>query len=438
MNTVAVEELAELLRIKSLTGNRDEISRAVDWVCALLLSAGGTIERHEYEGVPLGVGTIPASVDSGSVPTILIYGHVDVQPPGRLEAWSHDPFEPQLRDGYLYARGAADDKGPFYALLSAGVALAQEQSLPVNVRVLCDTEEESGGRTAVRYIRDDPSKHDACVIFDTGMHAPGEPVIVTATRGIASMHVRTIVRESDVHSGTYGGVAVNAANALVAGLHALSDSELPAALRSGVRPPSREELSSWSLIDAQSFLAAAGVAFDGDTVSALGRLWAEPAVDIHGLSAGITESELNIVPAAAEAVLSVRVAPGQDVDAIGETAEALLRAAIPERVEVEITHGSRTPPAGPFDPSSLPLALARKALTRAFGRPPVLARTGGSLPILAALSQRGVPTILSGLSLPDSRIHGPNERLQLEQLTLGIDAARELFIELGGLRGNGA
>jgi acetylornithine deacetylase/succinyl-diaminopimelate desuccinylase-like protein len=438
VRTGSVEELVELLRIKSLTGNRDEISRAVDWVCALLVSAGGSVERHEYEGVPLGVGTIPASVDPGSAPTILVYGHVDVQPPGRLEAWSHDPFDPEIRDGCLYARGAADDKGPFYALLSAGVALAEEQSLPVNLRVLCDTEEESGGRTAVSYIRDDPTEHDACLIFDTGMHAPGEPVIVTATRGIASMHVRTRVRESDVHSGTYGGVAVNAATALVTGLHALGGRGLPAALHSGVRPPSAEELSSWSLIDARSFLATAGVAFDGDDLSALRRLWAEPAVDIHGLSAGITESELNIVPATAEAVLSVRVAPGQDVDAIGESAEALLRAAIPPRVDVEITHGSRTPSAGPFDSSSLPLVLARKALTRAFGTPPVLVRTGGSLPILAALSQRGVPTILSGLSLPDSHIHGPDERLQLEQLRLGMHAARELFIELGGLRSSGA
>jgi acetylornithine deacetylase/succinyl-diaminopimelate desuccinylase-like protein len=426
----ALAELSELLRIRSVAGDGPEMRRAVAWVCALITRAGGAIERQSWSGVPLGVGTIPASVDPESAPTILLYGHVDVQPTGAPEAWSSDPFTPAVRDGWLYARGAADDKGPFYALLRAAAELAGEGRLPTNVRVLCDTEEETGGDAAVRFLAADTVPLRACVIFDVGLHVPREPVLVLATRGIASMRVRIRTAEHDMHSGLFGGVAANAAHVLLDALAAVlgPGDELPAPLREGVIDPSAEELRSWEGIEVARVLASAGVAHAGDGQAALRRLWAQPAVDVHGLRAGITERELNIVPAAAEAILSIRVAPGQDVLAVGEAAVALLRGAVPPSAEIEITPGSRTSAGGPFDAAEPVIAGAREALSRAFGSPAVLARSGGSLPILAVLSARGVPTALSGLALPDSRIHGPDERLRVDHLELGVRAARELLL----------
>jgi acetylornithine deacetylase/succinyl-diaminopimelate desuccinylase-like protein len=388
------------------------------------------IERESWSGVPIGAGTIPASTDADDAPTVLIYGHVDVQPVARVTDWSSDPFDPSVRDGWLYARGAADDKGPFYALLRAACDLAREGRLPANVRVLCDTEEETGGDTAVRFLAADDVPIDACVIFDVGLHAPLEPVLVLATRGIASMRVRVEVAPDDVHSGLYGGVALNAAHVMIDALRAVAggDVELDPSLRGGVAEPSCDELASWEAIDVAGMLSAAGVQFDGDGPATLRRLWAEPATDIHGIRAGITERELNIVPAAAEAVLSVRVAPGQDVMEVGDAAEALLRDAVPASARLSVTPLSRSAAAGPFDPSGAVIAAAREALGRAFGNPAVLARSGGSLPILAALSARGVPTALSGLALPDSHIHGTDERLRIDHLELGVRAARELLL----------
>jgi acetylornithine deacetylase/succinyl-diaminopimelate desuccinylase-like protein len=425
-----IAELSELLRIRSVAGDRASLERAVAWVCSLVVRSGGTVERESWSGVPLGVGVIPASASPATAPTVLIYGHVDVQPIGRPEDWSSDPFDPEVRDGWLYARGVADDKGPFYALLRAAAELADERRLPANVRVLCDTEEETGGDTAVRFLTADTMPLDACVIFDVGLHVPGEPVLVLATRGIASMRVHIQVAENDVHSGLFGGVAPNAAHLLMDALAAVigRDGELSPALGAGIAEPAREELRSWEKIDVARVFASAGVPFSSDRTVALHRLWAAPAVDVHGLNAGITERELNIVPAAAEAILSVRVAPGQDVIALGAAMEGLLRAAVPAGVKLSVTAGSRTPAAGPFDPSGPAIAAAREALGHAFGTPTVLARSGGSLPILAALSARDVPTALSGLALPDSHIHGTDERLRVDHLELGIRAARELLL----------
>lgn len=417
-----MEELLELLRIRSVGGPEGlpEMRRAVDWVCDRVVAHGGTVQRRELDGTPLGVATLPASPGVADPPTVLCYGHVDVQPPGPLEAWEHDPFEPVLRDGWLIARGAADDKGPFWALLRGAFELADAGRLPVNVRILCDTEEETGGRTAVDWLRADRGPADACVIFDIAMLGPGEPAVVVATRGIASLHVRVRTAPADLHSGVHGGVAPNAAHALVRMLDAVlpdaGGGALPAALRAGVPVPPAAELASW-----------------GERAATRRRLWAEPAVDVHGITVGVTDAELNVVPAVAEAVLSVRVAPGQDVEAIGDAFATLLREAAPAGAEVTLAWGSRTPPAGPFDPDAPALRSGLDALARGFGARPALVRTGGSLPILAALGARGIPTLLSGIDLPDGNVHAPGERLRVAHLDLGVAAARELFTAWGDL-----
>jgi acetylornithine deacetylase/succinyl-diaminopimelate desuccinylase-like protein len=423
-------QLHELLRIPSVAGDDLALARAVRWVCSVIKDAGGTVECERWSGVPLGVGTIPASDGRADAPTVLLYGHVDVQPVAHPGQWASDPFEPTIRDGWLYARGAADDKGPFFALLRAASELAGEQRLPVNVRVLCDTEEESGGSTAVRFLAADTARMHACVIFDTALHAARQPVLVLATRGIASMRVHVRTAADDVHSGVFGGIAGNAAHVLLASIDALTehDSRPVPALWAGVSEPAPSELESWERIDVSAMLTAAGLSGDVDAIGALRRMWAEPAVDVHGFSAGLTSRELNIVPAAAETILSIRVAPGQDVMRIGASVQALLQDAAPEWADMIVTPGSRTPAAGPFDPDEPVIAAARGALEAGFGVAPVLARSGGSLPILAALGERGIATAVSGLALPDSHIHGTDERLRIDHLELGVRAARELLL----------
>jgi len=415
-----VNDLLELLRIRSVGGaaNAGEMRRAVEWVCDYVERRGGDVERRSVHGVPLGVATLPASGGATGAPTVLCYGHVDVQPVDSGQAWESDPFEPLERDGWLIARGAADDKGPFYALLRAAGELAGEGRLPVNVRVLCDTEEETGGRTAVEYLRSDRGPADACVMFDSQMIAAGRPAVILATRGVASLHLRVRTAPGDLHSGLYGGVAPNAAHALIRMIAAVLpvEDQLPEPLCAGLTPPTAGELESW-----------------GEDAETRVRLWARPAVDVHGVKVGITDTELNVVPAVAEAILSVRVAPGQDVAVIGDTLAALLRAAAPSGAEVAIRWGSRTPPAGPLDPSSPAIASGLDALERGFGVRPELVRSGGSLPILAALEQRSIPTLISGIDLPEGNAHGPNERLCLANLDLGLAAARELFLAWGAL-----
>jgi acetylornithine deacetylase/succinyl-diaminopimelate desuccinylase-like protein len=396
-----MEELLELLRIRSVAGEPSELRRAVDWVCDYVERHGGVTERRAVGEVPLGVTTLRATSGAAKPPTVLCYGHVDVQPAGPLDAWESDPFEPVVRDGWLIARGAADDKGPFFVLVRAAAELAAAGRLPVDVRIVCDTEEETGGRTAVELLRADPTPIDACVIFDVAMLGPGRPVAVLATRGIASLHVTVQTAASDRHSGTHGGLVANAANTLVRMLAAVLPGAqgLPAALRAGTPEGSR---------------------------------W-QPAVDVHGLRAGVTAEERNVVLAKAEAVLSVRVVPGQDVDEAGDALERLMLEAAPNEAEVTFRTGSRTPPGGPIDPTGDALALGLGALERGFGARPALVHSGGSLPILAALGERSIPTLLSGIGLPDSNIHGPGERLRVADLDLGAAAAEALFTAWGGL-----
>ncbi|WP_028060329.1 M20/M25/M40 family metallo-hydrolase [Candidatus Solirubrobacter pratensis] len=386
-----MEELLELLRIRSVAGEPAELRRAVDWVCDYVERHGGVTERRAVGDVPLGVTTLRASSGAAKAPTILCYGHVDVQSAGPLDAWDSDPFEPVVRDGWLIARGAADDKGPFFVLVRAAAELAAAGRLPVDVRIVCDTEEETGGRTAVELLRTDPTPIDACVIFDVAMLGPARPVAVLGTRGIASLHVAVRTAAADLHSGTYGGLAANAANVLVRMLAAVLP--LPTPLRAG---------------------------------TPAGSTW-QPALDVHGLRAGVTGEERNVVLSQAEAVLSVRVVPGQDVDAVGDALERLLREAAPGDAEVTIRTGSRTPPAGPMDPTGEALALGLDALERGFGARPALVQSGGSLPILAALGERSIPTLLSGIDVPDGNIHGPGERLRVAHLDLGAAAAEALF-----------
>jgi acetylornithine deacetylase/succinyl-diaminopimelate desuccinylase-like protein len=392
---------------------------------------------------PLILGELSASNGQNRgqtpVPTVLVYGHVDVQPPDPLELWESDPFSLEERDGWLYGRGVADDKGQLYILVKAATELAAAGELPVNVRVACDAEEETGGHQIVDFLAADERGADAAIIFDSGMTTRGAPEFNVATRGLVYYRVVLRTGTRDLHSGVYGGAALNALHALneLLGKVLARDGVLPEPLRAGIAPPTDEEVAAWAdLVSGDELLRDAGArqAYPGATGDFYLRTTAEPALDVHGITGGSPVLQKTVLPVSAEANLSIRLAPGQDVDTIGAALEQLLREAAPEGAELELTRLSSSAP-GLVPPDAPAVQLGLAAFEKTFGRRPLLVRSGGTLPIVPALADKGIPTIITGFALPESNIHSPNERLLAEYVPLGLETARELFRSLAGLGG---
>ncbi len=434
------DELAELLRIPSVSADaahQPDVRRAGEWVCALIRGAGGAAELVDFDGQPLAVGEIRASTAAEAARTVLCYGHFDVQPPDPLELWESEPFEPEIRGEYLYGRGVADDKGQLYLMLAAARELAAAGTLPVNVRFICDGEEETGGQSVLGYLAQDDRGADAAVIFDSGMIARDVPAFNIATRGLVYLHVTLRTGERDLHSGHYGGAALNAVTALCELLASVTarDGRLAEPLRAGIIAPTAEELEGWAALPAGADeLSLAGVA-PSDSSAAHDyylRTFAEPALDVNGIVGGSPTLEKTVLPVKAEANVSIRLAPGQNPEAIAAVFTEMLRAGTPEGASLDIELMSRADP-GIVDPGSRAVALGQDAFERALGTRPLLTRSGGTLPIVAALSGHGIPTIITGFSLPDANIHSPNERLLVEYVEQGIAAARALFEDFARL-----
>jgi len=433
------DELAQFLRIPSVSADPAhgaDVTRAADWVRDFIRGAGGEAERVDWHGQPLVIGEIRAD-KGGQVPTVLCYGHFDVQPPEPLELWESDPFEPEIRDGYLYGRGTVDDKGQLYMLLAGARELARAGELPVNVRFCCDGEEEVGGHSIVDFLGADERGADAAVIFDTDMIRRGLPGFTLSTRGLVYFHLTMRTGERDLHSGLYGGAALNAAHSLartISGIVA-RDGRLAEPLRKGLIPPTEAELAGWALLPN-----------GGDELESLGarpadsraaeefylRTFAEPALDVNGFESGSPHLQKTVLPVEAVANLSIRLAPGQSVDEIAQELERMLLEAAPEGATLDIARLSSSPP-GLVPPDAKAIRLGLDAFERAIGVRPALIRSGGTLPVVPALTDKRIPAIVTGFGLPDSNIHSPNERLLAEYVPLGIAAARELFRELAGL-----
>ena len=431
-----LEELFDWLRIPSVSADpahAEDVRRAGEWLCDFVKAAGGEAELVETPKMPLALGEIPASRNGRNAPTVLLYGHFDVQPPAPLDLWDSPPFEPEIRDGYLYARGAADDKGNAYLALKAAQELAREGGLPVNVRVAFDGEEEIGGHSIVDFLAEDERGADACIIFDSAMPRLDAPAFNLGTRGLVYFHVRLRSGAADLHSGLFGGAALNATHALMRALEAVV--AIPEELRAGVVPPTEEERLSWEALDpGAEVLAAAGASpMDDEAASDFyGRTFAAPSVDVNGIRAGSPDLQKTVLPVTAEANVSIRLAPGQDVDGTAAAFERLLRDAAPDGAELEVERWSSAP-AGLIPPDARAVQLAEAAFERALGRRPLLLRSGGTLPIIPALADKRVPTILTGFALPDSNIHSPNERLLERYVPLGVAAARETLLAFAEL-----
>ncbi|MEN3341212.1 MAG: hypothetical protein V7644_616 [Actinomycetota bacterium] len=433
-------ELQEFVAIPSVSADaahREDVKRAGEWVCEFIRRIGGTAELTPFGEKELALGEIPASTDPQNAPTILCYGHFDVQPPAPLDLWETDPFELTIRDEWAYARGVTDDKGQVYILLKAAQRLAEAKALPVNLRFACDGEEEIGGHTIVDYLAVDDRGANAAIIFDGGMLRVDVPVIDLATRGLIAFDVQVRTGERDLHSGMYGGAALNAIHVLMRCFQAVlagPDGRLPEPLRAGVAAPTAAELEAWAALPpggdelrnqgARTLDAKAEEEF-------YVRTWAEPSADVNGILGGKPGLRNTTLSVQASGEFTIRLAPGQDVPTIGAAAERLLREAAPEGAEVDVKWAGAPP--GLVKPDAPAVQLALQAFEQVLGVRPLLVRSGGTLPIMPALADKGIPTILTGFGLPESNVHSPNERFLVRYFEQGIDTAAALYTALAEL-----
>jgi acetylornithine deacetylase/succinyl-diaminopimelate desuccinylase-like protein len=430
-----LDDLAEFLAIQSVSADprhAADVARAGEWLTSRVRALGGEAELRD-DG-RLVVGEIAGPPDA---PTVLVYGHYDVQPPTPVELWESEPFVAEARGEWLYARGVADDKGQLWMQLKAIEELVSAGTPPVTFRVVCDGEEETGGDAIVRYLEADAEPIDACVVFDGWMKTRNTPEFVVATRGLVALDIEVKTGDRDLHSGHYGGTALNAIHALAQALAALfaRDGRLPEPLRAGVTAPTEDEASGWrELPPGSDELARVGaVPLDERAADEFyDRVFVEPSLDVTGILGGKPGLRNTTLVSRAAANITIRVAPGQDPAVLAAAAEDLLRAALPDGATLEVLAVDLTPPAVlPRDTDVL--EAARDAFERVFGRRPLIVRVGGTLPITAALASRSIPTVMAGLALPDSHTHSPNERMLLETFPLGVAAARETYRALGSM-----
>jgi acetylornithine deacetylase/succinyl-diaminopimelate desuccinylase-like protein len=437
MADTLLDELFDWLRIPSIsTGGGDpaDLERAAQWAADKVRAAGGEAELVRVgDGNPLVIGELRAA--DPDAPTVLIYGHYDVQGAEPLDLWTSRPFEPEVRDGRIYARGAADDKGNFFPLLHAACELAEAGELPVHVRVAIEGEEEAGGESISAWLKADERGADAAIVYDSGMVGPDRPAITVGLRGVYLLTFDVRAAQRDLHSGMYGGSALNALHALHQGLAAVlpgPDGRVRDELRVGIAPVTDEERASWvGLPSGDEALAAAGArpSYPGAGAEYVERNGSEAAVDVDQIVAGDART---VIPAVARATVSIRVAPGQDVDAMGAELERLIREALPEGAEMTVVSKHSAPPAH-FPADAPALRIAADAIERATGVAPAFVRSGGAIPIVADFGAKGIPTIVTGFVLPDDPFHAPNESFSLRGLELGERSGRELLKGLADL-----
>jgi acetylornithine deacetylase/succinyl-diaminopimelate desuccinylase-like protein len=437
-----VAELAEFVAIPSVSADAahaGDIEAAAGWIAEHIREGGGRAELVPWGARPLVVGEIAASESPATAPTILTYAHFDVQPPDPLELWESPPFELTRRNGKLYARGVADDKGNMFALVEAARQLSEEGVLPVNVRFAFDGEEEVGGDSIVHWLEQDEGRADAALILDGAMSSREQPIFYVGVRGMLYLHLRVRTGTTDMHSGMFGAAALNAAHALMQALASVlprEDGRLPDELRQGATPPTDEELAAWAQLPS----GAEQLSHYGATPIAAGaadefylRTFADTSLDVNGFASGSPDLVKTVLPVEARANVSLRLAPGQDPETIRAVFERLVRDALPAGAELEITVKNTARPAlTPTDAQAI--TLAGDAFENVVGGRPLLVRTGGTLPIYAALVDRGLPTLATGFGIEsECNVHAPNENVPEDAIDLGVATLREVLTRLGAL-----
>jgi len=439
-----LEELKALLRIPSVStdpAHNADCRRAAEWIGDHLKRLG--CPKIEY----LASDTHPIVWAEGperpGKPTVLVYGHYDVQPPDPLGEWTSPPFEPTVRNGDIFARGATDDKGQVFAVIKAFEAVLAQGAPPVNVRFLIEGQEEAGSKILFDLLgkRPDLVRADAVIVSDTPYYAKGVPSVETGLRGLCYVEIQVRTSKTDLHSGLYGGAAPNAHETLVRILAALKSADgrirIPG-LYEAVERPSKKVRDGWARLpfSEHKFLReeVGSKALTGlKQYSVLERLWALPTLEIHGIMGGFTgEGSKTVIPAVATAKVSLRLVPKLTEKKVLAMLTRAVKAAAPKYAEVSVKslHG-----ADPVvvDVESKPIALMDRAFKDVIGKGVVLTRSGGSIPIVPELAKEGAPVVLSGIGLPDDRLHAPNEKINLDQVWTGVKVFGR-FLQLMGDR----
>ncbi len=435
------DELSALLRIPSVSADsafKPDVRRAGEWVAEQFRGLGFKTELCETPGHPI---VYAESLGVAGAPTVLVYGHYDVQPPDPLNEWKSPPFEPTKRDGNLYARGATDDKGQMFThIKSAEAWIKTVGRLPVNVKYLIEGEEEVGSEHLEQFIASnkDRLKCDVVVISDTSQFAPGVPAITYGLRGIAYFELKLTGPKQDLHSGSFGGAVTNPAIALSKLLAALIDAngrvQVPG-FYDDVTPLTDLERRQFAALpfDEAGFKQQVGVdALTGEQgFTTLERKSARPTFDINGLTSGYQgEGAKTVLPARASAKFSFRLVPKQDPKKIQAALKALLKQHCPPGIRLELVSHHGAP--GVVVPLDSPyISAAARAIEHGFGKAPVYMREGGSIPVVGTFRQLlGVDTLLLGWGLDDDNTHSPNEKFCLADFHRGIRTSARLWQEL--------
>ena len=442
-----LDELCELLRIPSIStlpDHSDDVRQAAEFVAASLRKVGlETVEIIPTERHPL---IYAEWLEAPGKPTVLFYGHYDVQPVDPVELWESPPFEPRVEAGNLYARGASDDKGQMYAHIKALETLRDVHgSFPVNVKFLIEGEEEVGGESIAAYIPANREKlsADVALVSDTAMYAPNMPTLCTGLRGMVYMEWQARGPSHDLHSGLYGGAAPNAVFGLVELLAKCKNAggviRIPG-VYDDVAEPSSAERESWRQLpfDEADYLSTevGSTALAGEAgYSVFEQTWSRPTFEVHGIAGGFTgPGGKTVIPATATAKVSMRLVPHQDPVKVLALVREFVEAETPPGIQVEVRE-LHSAPATLVDPDHPAVQTAARALSDVFEQPTVYIRSGGSVPVVGDITRRlGTPTVLMGFGLPDDRLHSPNEKFALENYYKGITAVAH-FLELLGQSG---
>ncbi len=438
--SVHLEQLLSLLRIPSisaLSAHREDIERAADFLCDELRELGLVVEKITGDGNPL---VYAQTEQDPARPTILIYGHYDVQPVDPLHLWKSPPFEPLVENGIIYARGSSDDKGQLYAHVKALEAFVRTGTpLPVNLKFLIEGEEEKGGHSVYEYTENNPEKLrcDAVLVSDTSLYNEKTPAITYSLKGLCFMEIRLEGPGQDLHSGSFGGTVQNPGNAIAQIVASLKDTEgrvrIPGFYDDVLDLDPEERTAFDSLNYTEENLkqdTGAPAAFGEAGYTTLERMWGRPTCDVNGLWSGYTgEGAKTIIPAKAGAKVSMRLVPNQDPEKIARLFTEYVQDNAPAGVRVEVENLHNAKPVLVSRDSAM-MQAGMRALETGFGAAPVFIREGGSIPIVGTFqSALKAPVVLLGYGLPNDNIHSPNEKFHLENYYNGIRTSVAFFME---------
>ncbi len=439
-----LEELKEFIRIPSISTfpeSRADIERAAQFVAGSLKTVG----MENIEIIPTGKHPLVYAdwLHAPGKPTVLCYGHYDVQPADPLEEWKSPPFEPTVRDGNLYARGAVDDKGQLYMHIKAIEALrAVHGAPPLNLKFIVEGEEEVGGESISKFVAENPArlKADIALVSDTALYAEGMPTLCIGLRGLVYTEIEVIGPARDLHSGLYGGAAPNPLFGLIELLAKAKDAQghiqVPG-MYDEVAAPAPAEKASWDSLpfSEKEFLEkeVGSTALTGEPgYSVFERVWARPTMEVHGIGGGFTGAGAKtVIPAKATAKVSFRLVPNQTPEKIIAAWKEFVANNTPAGIQTTVKVLSAAP-AVMVNPEHPAIDIAARAFAAVLNRPTVFIRSGGSIPIVGEFAKHlGIPSVLLGLGLPDDGLHSPNEKFKVDNFYLGIMTVARFFEQYG-------